>query len=170
VGLPVPLGTRHLDLVSELDLSSRAILPGMPLLDAAVRGELREVFAGLVSPVRLVVFSQALAEPVSEEVRRIVEELAELEPKISAESRNFVLDKERVAELGIERIPAIAVLGEQRDYGVRFYGLPTGYEFGTLVDAIVDVSVGDSGLAPETREALAGLESDVRIRVFSTPT
>jgi alkyl hydroperoxide reductase subunit AhpF len=123
-----------------------------------------------VNPVRLVVFSQALAEPLSEEVRGLVEELAGLDARLSAESRNFVLDQERVSELGIERIPAIAVLGETEDYGVRCYGLPTGYEFGSLVEAILDVSRGTSGLSDETRAGLAALDRDVRLRVFSTPT
>jgi len=142
----------------------------MPLLTDEVTAELREAFAGLVNPVRLVVFSQALAEPVSEEVRRLVEELAALDERIRGESRNFVLDQEQAAELGIERIPAIAVLGEQKDYGVRLYGLPTGYEFGSLVESILDVSRGESSLSEETRAGLAALEKDVRLRVFSTPT
>ncbi|HKZ32348.1 MAG TPA: hypothetical protein VJ648_08330, partial [Vicinamibacteria bacterium] len=62
----------------------------MALLTEEVTGELREAFAGLVNPVRLVVFSQALAEPLSEEVRHLVEELAGLDERLSAESRNFV--------------------------------------------------------------------------------
>jgi alkyl hydroperoxide reductase subunit AhpF len=142
----------------------------MSLLTDEVTAELREAFAGLVNPVRLVVFSQALAEPISEEVRRLVEELAGLDERLRAESRNFVLDQERVAELGIERIPAIAVMGESQDPGVRFYGLSTGYEFGCLVEAILDVSRGTSELSEETRAGLAALDSDVRVRVFSTPT
>jgi alkyl hydroperoxide reductase subunit AhpF len=89
---------------------------------------------------------------------------------LSVESRNFVLDQERVRELGIQRTPAIAVMGAEKDYGIRFYGLPTGYEFGTLVDAILDVSSGDSGLSPETRQALQTLTKPVHIQVFSTPT
>jgi len=142
----------------------------MALLTEEVTGELREAFAGLVNPVRLVVFSQALAEPLSQEVRRLVEELAALDGRLSAESRNFVIDRERVSELGIERIPAIAVLGETQDYGVRCYGLPTGYEFGSLVESILDVSRGSSGLSDETRAGLVALDKDVRVRVFSTPT
>jgi alkyl hydroperoxide reductase subunit AhpF len=142
----------------------------MGLLSDEVQADLREAFAELEHPVRLAVFSQALAEPVSEDVRRLVEELVGLDPRLSAESRNFVLDQERVAELGIERVPAIAVLGEGVDHGVRVYGLPTGYEFATLVQAILDVSRGTSGLAEPTREALRALERDVRLRVFSTPT
>jgi alkyl hydroperoxide reductase subunit AhpF len=142
----------------------------MPLLTDEVTAELSEAFAGLVNPVRLVVFSQALAEPVSEEVRRLVEELAALDERLVAESRNFVLDLERASELGIERIPAIAVLGEDKDYGVRLYGLPTGYEFGSLIESILDVSRGASSLSEETRAGLAALDKDVRLRVFSTPT
>jgi alkyl hydroperoxide reductase subunit AhpF len=142
----------------------------MALLTEEVTADLRSAFAQLENPVRLAVFSQALADPVSEEVRRLVEELAALDPRLTAEPRNFVLDQARVDELGIERIPAIAVLGEQTDYGVRLYGLPTGYEFGSLVDSILDVSRGTSGLAEATRSALAQLERDVRVRVFSTPT
>ena len=142
----------------------------MALLTEEVTADLRSAFAQLENPVRLAVFSQALADPVSEEVRRLVEELAALDPRVTAEPRNFVLDQPRVDELGIERIPAIAVLGERTDYGVRLYGLPTGYEFGSLVDSILDVSRGKSGLAEATRSALAQLERDVRVRVFSTPT
>ena len=143
----------------------------MGLIDEATAAQLRDAFAHLANPVRLVVFSQELAEPVSEEVRQLVEELVALEPgQLSAEARNFVLDEARKAELGIERIPAIAVLGADRDYGVRFYGLPSGYEFGSLVELILDVSSGDSGLSEATRRALASLERDVHLRVFSTPT
>jgi alkyl hydroperoxide reductase subunit AhpF len=142
----------------------------MPVLTDEVTAELRKAFEMLTNPVRLVVFSQALADPVSEEVKRLVEEVAALDSRLVAEPRNFVLDKERVEELGIERIPAIAVLGETTDYGIRHYGLPTGYEFGSLVESIIDVSRGASLLGEATKAALAQLERDVRVRVFSTPT
>ena len=77
----------------------------------------------------------------------MVEELGQLEPRLKVESYNFVLDKEKAESLGIRRIPAIAVMGESKDYGIRLYGLPTGYEFGTFIDAILDVSQGDSQLS-----------------------
>jgi len=141
----------------------------MALLSEEIAGELREAFAGLVNPVQLAVASQALADPVSEEVRRLVGELAALDDKLTAEPVNFVLDQQRVAALGLERTPAIAILGQQ-DHGVRFYGTPAGYEFGSLVDAVLDVSRGASLLSEPTRTALAALDRDLRLRVFSTPT
>ena len=142
----------------------------MALITDEVADELRKEFQKLKDPVRLVVFSAALADPESEQVKRLVEELAALEPRITAESYNFVLDTEKVASLNIQRIPAIAILGATKDYGIRMYGLPSGYEFGSLVDAILDVSSGDSGLSAPTREALAAVERPVHLQVFSTPT
>ena len=141
----------------------------MALLSDEVTAQLKEEFSRLVHPVRLAVFSQALADPESEQVKRLVEELGALDPKLSTESYNFVLDTEKVKELGITRTPAVAVLGE-KDYGVRFYGVPAGYEFGTLVDLVLDVSSGQSGLSDGTRAALAEIQKPVHLQVFSTPT
>lgn len=140
------------------------------LLNDDVKEQLREAFSGLVNPVRLAVFSQALADPDSAEVARLVEQVAALDPKLSVDSYNFVLDTEKVAELGIARTPAVAVLGQDKDYGIRFYGVPGGYEFGTLIDAVLDVSQGQSAVSPETRAALDALERRVHVQVFSTPT
>ena len=142
----------------------------MALITDEVAEQLGKEFQKLKDPVRLAVFSAALADPESEQVKRLVEELATLEPRITAESYNFVLDSETVAALKIQRIPAIAILGATKDYGIRMYGLPSGYEFGSLVDAILDVSSGDSGLSAPTREALSALERPVHLQVFSTPT
>jgi alkyl hydroperoxide reductase subunit AhpF len=142
----------------------------MPLITDEVAGQLKEEFARLVHPVRLAVFSQALADPDSEQVKRLVEELAVLDSRITAESYNFVLDKEKVASLGIRHSPAIAVMGAEKDYGIRMYGLPSGYEFGSLVEAIIDVSGGQSGLSEDTKKALAAVTKPVHIQVFSTPT
>src|SRR5262249_21775340 len=169
---------RHLDLVPDLDLTPRAggvYCRGkrgrrMALLDEEVQVQLKEEFAKLVNPVRLVVFFQALADPESEQVKRLLEEVALLDSRITVEPVNFVLEKERADALGVARTPAVAILGGDKDYGVRFYGSPQGYEFGTLVDAILDVSSGESGLSPETKAALAALERSVHLQVFSTPT
>jgi len=142
----------------------------MPLITEDVAADLKPELAKLKNPVRLAVFSQALADPHSEQVKRLVEELAALDPKLSAESYNFVLDKEKAEALGIRRIPALAILGAEKDYGIRIYGMPSGYEFGSLVDAILDVSQGESMLSAETKQALAALEKNVHLQVFSTPT
>jgi alkyl hydroperoxide reductase subunit AhpF len=142
----------------------------MALIHDDVAAQLKAAFERLVNPVRLAVFSQAMADPESEQVRRLLEELAALDDRLTAEPVNFVLDRERVEQLGVLRTPAIAVLAAEKDYGIRFYGMPSGYAFGTLVDAILDVSSGDSSLTEPTRAALARIEKPVHVQVFSTPT
>lgn len=142
----------------------------MALISDEVVTQLKQEFAALKEPVRLAVFSQALADPESEQVKRLVEELGQVDAKIAVEAYNFVLDKDKAEAMGIKRIPAIAVLGQEKDHGIRMYGLPSGYEFGTLVQAILDVSSGDSGLSPETRAALKEVKTPVHLQVFSTPT
>ena len=142
----------------------------MSLITEEVAVQLREEFKELKNDVRLAVFSQALAEPISEEVKRMAHELGELDPRIKVESYNFVLDQEKVEALGIKRIPAIAVMGAEKDYGIRLYGLPTGYEFGTLIDAILEVSRGESLLSDDTKAGLRALQKPAHIQVFSTPT
>jgi alkyl hydroperoxide reductase subunit AhpF len=142
----------------------------MALISDEVAAELEQEFQSLEHPVRLLVFSQALADPEAEQVKHLVEELAGLDSRIRAESYNFVLDLEKRDEFGIARIPAVAVMGETKDYGIRMYGLPQGYEFGLLVNAILDVSSGESGLGDETKAGLHALDQPVHIQVFSTPT
>ncbi len=144
--------------------------------DEKVAGEIKERFSEMVHPTKLVVFSQALQYPESEEVKRLVEELGTLDPRIIVESKNFVIDEAHAKSLGVERIPAIAILragkdgAPDHDYGVRFFGLPMQYDFGVLIDGIVDVSKGESGLEPLTLEALSALPKPVHLQVFTTPT
>jgi alkyl hydroperoxide reductase subunit AhpF len=143
------------------------------LLSEDVVAQLRQEFEALTDPVQLAVGFQALQDPESEQVKRLLEELAAIDSRLTVEPVNFVLDSERVAQLGFTRTPAIAVLGganAERDHGIRLYGLPSGYEFGTLIDAILLVSRGESGLGDETRAALLGLTRPVHVQVFSTPT
>jgi hypothetical protein len=57
-----------------------------------------------------------------------------------------------------------------RDYGIRFLGVPSGYEFSNLIDSIVVASTGEPALSAETQTALAELATPIHIRVFTTPT
>jgi alkyl hydroperoxide reductase subunit AhpF len=71
---------------------------------------------------------------------------------------------------GFERYPAIAVLPEGEDAGLRYYGLPWGYELGSLIGAVLEAGRRESSLRPESLERLAALDHDLAIDVFVTPT
>ena len=142
----------------------------MPMIQAKDRDYLTKEFAAkLTGPVKLVMVTQEHECQFCKETRQLVEELAELSDKITAEVYDFVADADKIASYGIDKIPAIAVIGA-KDYGIRFYGIPSGYECMSLLDAIQRVSAGDSGLNDASRALLAGLESPLALQVFVTPT
>lgn len=124
---------------------------------------------GLVNPVRLIMFTQTIECEFCAETRDLVEEVASLSDKMEAVIYNFITDKDKADEYGVDKVPAIAVIGE-RDYGVRFYGIPSGYEFVSLLEAIKTVSMGESGLSEATKDALAEIGEPVHFQVFVTPT
>ena len=123
----------------------------------------------LVDPVRLVMFTQELECQYCRETRQLVEEVAALSDKVEAEVYNFVVDAEKAREYEVDKIPAIAVVGA-KDYGVRYFGIPSGYEFTSLIEDTIMVSQGNSGLSAATREAIAQIAKPVHIQVFVTPT
>jgi glutaredoxin-like protein len=141
----------------------------MVILNEDVRGKVQEEFEGLTGKVKLVVFTQELECAHCRENTSLAQEVASLSDKLDIEAYNFAIDKEAVERYGVDKIPAIAVEGE-KDYGIRFYGVPAGYEFTSLIEAIKSVSAGESGLAPKTRETLAGLKDQLHLQVFVTPT
>jgi len=143
----------------------------MPLLNDEIVEQVKQELADLAGPVRLVMFTQEFECEYCAETRQLVEEIAALSNQITAEVYNFVADAEKAEELGVDKIPAIAVVGAE-DYGVRFYGIPAGYEFVSLLHAIklAAVAVGKPDLSDETLEVLAGVSEPVHVQVFVTPT
>jgi alkyl hydroperoxide reductase subunit AhpF len=120
--------------------------------------------------VKLLVFSQSLvAAELCQQNEQLVREVAALDDRLSVEVLNPAIDRERTESYGVTRVPAIAVEGA-KDYGLRFFGIPSGYEFSNFIDAIIVASTGEPALSEETRTALGALAEDVHIQVFSTPT
>ena len=99
----------------------------------------------------------------------LAREIATLSDKIQFENHNFVLERGLADKYRIERTPALVVEGA-RDYGIRFYGIPAGFEFASLLEAIKMVSAGQSELSPFIREQLRTLTLPLDIKVFVTPT
>jgi len=130
----------------------------------------RELFAELERPVELLVAHGPEETPLpgardidfGAQTERIVRGLAELSDIVSI----------RVEEepAGFERYPAVSVQPEGRDVGVRYYGLPWGYELGSLIGAVLEAGRSESSLRPESLERLAALDRDLTIDVFVTPT
>ncbi len=148
----------------------------MPLLSQQDAEYIRNDFEqNLQYPVRLHVFTQDFECMYCKETRQICEEVAALSDKIELVVHEFVQDKEIAEKFGVDKIPAIVITrvgedGEEIDYGIRFFGIPSGYEFMSLLEAIKLVSTGKLALSPATLEQIKKIDRPVHIQVFVTPT
>ncbi len=139
---------------------------------AAVQTKLRR----LSGPVKVVVFTQEMECQFCREARELMEEVAGLSDRIRLEVKDFMQDAAEAKRLGVDKIPAIAVLGgapeggAERDYGLRLYGVPAGYEFISLLESLELAANGDSGLSPASREKLKAVRRPLPLQVFVTPT
>jgi alkyl hydroperoxide reductase subunit AhpF len=146
----------------------------MALISPADQERLREAFSEMARSVRLLFFTQTLDCETCLQTRLILDELPPLSDKITIEEVNFILEGDRAREYGIDRVPAVALAydegGRSRDSRIRFLGTPAGYEFVSLVQAILLVGGRESILSAENRERVTAVAHPVRIQVFTTPT
>jgi len=142
----------------------------MAILTERDRTAVKAELAKLAGSVKLVVFTTQLgASEYSLETERLVREVAECSDQVTVEILNLHIDRARAEAYGVDRVPAIVVEGAQ-DYGIRFFGIPMGYEFTNLIDSMIAASSGTPSLGAETVERLATLREHVHIQVFATPT
>ena len=141
----------------------------MPILSDSDRQQVQAMFSEMVNPVKLVFFTQTIGCETCAPTKQILDELIPLSDKLSLEEVNYVLETERAASYGVDHVPAIAMEGAS-DSRIRFYGIPSGYEFMSLLDAIMLVSSGEPGLSVASQARLAKVEAPVAIQVFVTPT
>ena len=103
------------------------------------------------------------------ETGQILEELAALTPKLHVVTHDLLAERELAERLGVDKVPALVFRGKNKG-AVRYFGIPSGYEFATLVEDIIDVSTGEHGLSQATVDWLSALEQDLHLQVFVTPT
>jgi alkyl hydroperoxide reductase subunit F len=142
----------------------------MPLLRAEEEAKLREWFGALARPVELVVaLGPEEAPPAGArdidfgaEMVRLCEALAELGDRVTCRVEH--------EPDGFPRFPAVSIRPDGHDAGVRYDGLPWGYELGSLVGAVVEAGRDEPSLRPDSLAALAELERELALDVFVTPT
>ena len=146
-------------------------------LDAELRGQLQEAFAPLARDVEMVVYTSSRvvlpgAEPAGEEAAtlQLLREVAETSPRLTVLETSLGADPDARAR-GIVRAPTILIREAQSDrHNIRFIGIPSGYEFQTLIEALRMVGTGESGLGEESAAQIATLTEPVHLQSFVTPT
>ncbi|RKY99805.1 MAG: glutaredoxin [Candidatus Hydrothermota bacterium] len=146
----------------------------MPLLSEKDRAYLQDMFnQQLIEPVKVLYFFRLIGCDYCDDTRMILREVSELSDKIEVEEHNIEEHKELAEKYGVDKVPAIVILRGSEgdsDYGIRFFGIPSGYEFTSLIEAIIHVSRGETDLQEGTKKELSKIDRPVHIQVFITPT
>ncbi|MBI4282486.1 MAG: thioredoxin family protein [Chloroflexi bacterium] len=151
----------------------------MPLISTQDRQALQERFRkDLKRKVTLRLFTQTTGQlvipgrecPTCPQTRQILEELTSLSPMLELEAIDFFSQAQKARESGVERIPAIVMGKDGASSNVKYYGMPAGYEFVTLLEDVIALSQPRSTLSADTRKKLKLVDQDVHIQVLVTPT
>ncbi len=139
------------------------------LLNLEVRTQLKDIFSKeLKEQVNLKLFSQAIGCETCQVAEELLKELADVEPeKIKLEVYSPLIDREISQQYGVDRVPTIVIEGD-KDYGIRYIGLPAGLEFTTIVQGVAQVSKREPKLSERTIEMLKGIDLPMEIMVFVT--
>jgi glutaredoxin-like protein len=121
------------------------------------------------SSVKIVFFEQSIGCDTCAPTRRTLEQIARDNPGVELEVLNLVLDRQKAAEYGVDRVPAIIIAAPGRDR-IRYYGAPLGNELPTLLQAIGMAATGETALSEQSRSRLQALSAPVALQVFFTPT
>jgi glutaredoxin-like protein len=145
------------------------------LMNDTVKKQVKDAFAQLKQPVRMLYFTQNDDGcEYCEDTQGLIEGMAELSHKLSVGVYDLDKDAPIAQQYNVDRAPALVVAGLDGDavldYGIRILGIPAGYEFTSLVRDVLMVSSRDSGLSPETRAYLKDLKQPVHLQVFVTPS
>jgi glutaredoxin-like protein len=143
----------------------------MPFITGDDAKQVREILEKLPRTVKLIYFTQELECQFCRETHQLMTELKELgNGKINLEVYNFVNDKEQVEKYNIDKIPAIAVTTGDKDFGIRYYGIPSGYEFSSILEDIQEVASGQPSVSEETKKSIQKITQPLHLQVFVTPT
>jgi glutaredoxin-like protein len=144
------------------------------LLNDSVSSQVKGMFDDqLKQPVSVLFFNGDESCEYCDDTRQLLEEVTGLSEKLDLQVFEMS-DQAAAQQYHIDKTPGFVLVGKDgdqvRDYGIRFYGIPSGHEFSTLIHDLILVSGRDSGLSPETRQALKTLDKPVHLQVFVTPT
>jgi alkyl hydroperoxide reductase subunit AhpF len=148
----------------------------MAIVDDRLREELRTRFADrLREPVRLQLFirpgSGRLILPsgvgcaTCPDAREIAEAIAEAGgERISLEVVDITIQPD-----GVESVPTLRIGPADQEPRIAYQGLPAGFEFATVIDAVERVSRSEVGLNDTSLDRLKLISEPVEVMIFTTP-
>jgi len=139
------------------------------MIGEEMRTQLRQVFGLLEEPVTLVFFTQPRSCPGCPTQLQLLNEIASLSDKLKLLVYDLLNDRDIALSFKVDKVPATVIIGKKA-HGIRFFGVTAGEEFSSLLEAIVMVSTGSTGLKPEMEALVIQLKRPVHLQTYITLT
>ena len=144
------------------------------LLNEQVIQQIQEAFKGLNGPIKILFFGTQEQCQYCADTEQLLTEITSISDLLKLSVFDINTDAAVAETYNVELAPGIVIAAEDDDgpidYGIRYAGIPSGYEFGAFIQDLLMVSSGNSGLQDQTRKFLAELDKPVHLQVFATPT
>jgi alkyl hydroperoxide reductase subunit AhpF len=144
------------------------------MLNEQVIGQIKQAFAELANPVQLLLFGSKENCEYCNETQQLLTEISAVDARVRLSVHDIDADAALAAQYGVDKTPVIVVAAQKDDQlvdlGIRFAGIPAGYEFSTLINDIILASKQATTLSEATRDFLKKLTEPLLLQVFATPT
>ena len=130
--------------------------------------EIRKRLDDVTEPVKLILFTQSTDCETCEDTEKLLSALSKLSSKLILEVYDLQKDHEKAEQYKVTRAPTTILEGD-RDYGIRFMGIPAGYEFASVLEDVVSIGRRQSGLSPESRQKIQANTVPLNLKIFVTP-
>lgn len=133
-----------------------------------IKQQVKDEFASLSRKVILKVFTQSHDCQYCDDTTNLVKGVAQLSDFIAVEIYDFEKDQALAQKYKVEMVPAILLHNVDKEWPIRFYGIPAGYEFSALIEAIKYVGTGNTGLSEEILKQVQQIKTPTDLKVFVT--
>lgn len=141
----------------------------MPMFDDKVKSQLKDILSQMSERVKVLFFSQEIECFTCRDARIFLEEVSSVNSKIILEKYSLLNDREKAESYKVTRVPAIVLLDSSgKDTGIRFYGIPGGYEINSFLQALIEVSGKREALPDIIMQRIKNIDKDIHIQVFVT--
>lgn len=135
----------------------------MALIDENTKKEAEKKLADMKGPVKLLYFDKKTE--VSEQIKGLLQEVSTLSDKIELET--YDVESEKAKEHNVENGPVTLIRSEHVKGDPRYYGIPSGYEFGPFLE-ILKMAGEEIKVSNDAKNFFDS--NDIKLEVFVTPT
>lgn len=134
-----------------------------------LKEKVKDALKDIKGQVRMVLFTSEEGCEYCKEAKEISELVAGSSENVKLETFDLGKDKDKAEEYSVDKVPALIIHGEEKRF-VRFFGLPAGYEFSTLIADIKDISRGAPDISSDLIKRIKAIDRELHIQVFVTPS